>query len=155
MCLQARDAKCREDFAAELGRLLSSAASSAVRAAPLPSLAPDTDTAASSRRRRFSRSASLESRATAAAARSRSLDTEDTAAAASTDPAPQYRVLADYAPAAPGAGRQLQLCEGALVRLVKIGCAGWWFVRAQDGGEGWAPSTYLQLLPNTKTLDRK
>lgn len=154
MCLQARDAKCREDFAAELGRLLSSAASSAVRAAPLPSLAPDTDTAASSRRRRFSRSASLESRATAAAARSRSLDTEDTAAAA-TDPAPQYRVLADYAPAAPGAGRQLQLCEGALVRLVKIGCAGWWFVRAQDGGEGWAPSTYLQLLPNTKTLDRK
>ena len=154
MCLQARDAKCREDFAAELGRLLSSAASSAVRAAPLPSLAPDTDTAASSRRRRFSRSASLESRATAAAARSRSLDTEDTAAA-STDPAPQYRVLADYAPAAPGAGRQLQLCEGALVRLVKIGCAGWWFVRAQDGGEGWAPSTYLQLLPNTKTLDRK
>ena len=154
MCLQARDAKCREDFAAELGRLLSSAASSAVRAAPLPSLAPDTDTAASSRRRRFSRSASLESRATAAAARSRSLDTEDTAAAAS-DPAPQYRVLADYAPAAPGAGRQLQLCEGALVRLVKIGCAGWWFVRAQDGGEGWAPSTYLQLLPNTKTLDRK
>ena len=154
MCLQARDAKCREDFAAELGRLLSSAASSAVRAAPLPSLAPDTDTAASSRRRRFSRSASLESRATAAAARSRSLDTEDTAAAAS-DPSPQYRVLADYAPAAPGAGRQLQLCEGALVRLVKIGCAGWWFVRAQDGGEGWAPSTYLQLLPNTKTLDRK
>lgn len=154
MCLQARDAKCREDFAAELGRLLSSAASSAVRAAPLPSLAPDTDTAASSRRRRFSRSASLESRATAAAARSRSLDTEDTAAA-SSDPAPQYRVLADYAPAAPGAGRQLQLCEGALVRLVKIGCAGWWFVRAQDGGEGWAPSTYLQLLPNTKTLDRK
>ena len=154
MCLQARDAKCREDFAAELGRLLSSAASSAVRAAPLPSLAPDTDTAASSRRRRFSRSASLESRATASAARSRSLDTEDTAAAA-TDPAPQYRVLADYAPAAPGAGRQLQLCEGALVRLVKIGCAGWWFVRAQDGGEGWAPSTYLQLLPNTKTLDRK
>ena len=109
--------------------------------------------AASRRRRRFSRSASLESRATAAA-RSRSLDTEDTAAAAS-DPAPQYRVLADYAPAAPGAGRQLQLCEGALVRLVKIGCAGWWFVRAQDGGEGWAPSTYLQLLPNTKTLDRK
>ena len=154
MCLQARDAKCREDFAAELGRLLSSAASSAVRAAPLPSLAPDTDTAASSRRRRFSRSASLESRATAAAARSRSLDTEDTAAA-SSDPSPQYRVLADYAPAAPGAGRQLQLCEGALVRLVKIGCAGWWFVRAQDGGEGWAPSTYLQLLPNTKTLDRK
>ena len=154
MCLQARDAKCREDFAAELGRLLSSAASSAVRAAPLPSLAPDTDTAASSRRRRFSRSASLESRATAAAARSRSLDTEDTAPA-SSDPAPQYRVLADYAPAAPGAGRQLQLCEGALVRLVKIGCAGWWFVRAQDGGEGWAPSTYLQLLPNTKTLDRK
>ena len=36
-----------------------------------------------------------------------------------------FQVLGDYEPEA-GAGRELSLTEGEVVRLVKIGCAGWW-----------------------------
>ena len=96
---------------------------------------------------------------------------------------PLVQVLADYEAGA-GTSRELSLTEGEVVRLVKIGCAGWWWVnRAWSAGvmslssyheliilswgyhpryvkcgdrEGWAPSTYLQILPgNTKTLDRR
>ena len=35
------------------------------------------------------------------------------------------QVLGDYEPEA-GAGRELSLTEGEVVRLVKIGCADWW-----------------------------
>ena len=83
---------------------------------------------------------------------------------------PLVQVLADYE-AGPGTSRELSLTEGEVVRLVKIGCAGWWWVTEDDqqaswayhpryvkcgDREGWAPSTYLQILPgNTKTLDRR
>ena len=68
---------------------------------------------------------------------------------------PQYRVLADYNALS---GRELTMHEGEVVELVKIGCAGWWYVRlANDPNiEGWAPQTYLEKLPSKyRTLDRK
>ena len=39
---------------------------------------------------------------------------------------PQYRVLADYTALTT---REVNLTEGEVVELVKIGCAGWWYVR--------------------------
>ena len=77
----------------------------------------------------------------------RSLDSEapedggDEAEDEAEDRQPQYKVLvtsqhclwfslqvlADYEAGA-GAGRELSLTEGEVVRLVKIGCAGWWWV---------------------------
>ena len=39
---------------------------------------------------------------------------------------PQYRVLADCTALTT---RQVILTEGEVVELVKIGCAGWWYVR--------------------------
>ena len=68
---------------------------------------------------------------------------------------PLYKVLASYTAISP---REVGLEEGEMVSLIKIGCAGWWYVRmvASPDTEGWAPSTYLQLLPEiTKTLGRK
>ena len=67
---------------------------------------------------------------------------------------PLYKVLADYTALT---RRELGLEEGDVVCVIKVGCAGWWYVRRlTDGCEGWAPSTYLQLLPGgTKTLERK
>ena len=39
---------------------------------------------------------------------------------------PQYRILADYTALTQ---REVNLHEGEVVELVKIGCAGWWYVR--------------------------
>ena len=67
---------------------------------------------------------------------------------------PQYRVLADYTALT---GREVNLQEGEVVELVKIGCAGWWYVRlpGYSSAEGWAPSTYMEKLPaRYRTLDR-
>ena len=59
---------------------------------------------------------------------------------------PQYRVLADYTALT---AREVNLHSGEVVELVKIGCAGWWYVRlaGYHSGEGWAPSTYMEKLP--------
>ena len=65
-----------------------------------------------------------------------------------------YRVLADYSALS---DRELSMQEGEVVELVKIGCAGWWYVRlaGYHSGEGWAPSTYMEKLPaRYRTLDR-
>ena len=67
---------------------------------------------------------------------------------------PQYRVLADYTALT---SREVNLHEGEVVELVKIGCAGWWYVRftGYNVTEGWAPSTYMEKLPaRYRTLDR-
>jgi len=67
---------------------------------------------------------------------------------------PQYRVLADYTALT---AREVSLHEGEVVELVKIGCAGWWYVRlaGYNSAEGWAPSTYMEKLPaRSRTLDR-
>ena len=89
--------------------------------------------------------------------RSRSLDTEESEDKEMEEEKkpPLYKVLASYTAISP---REVGLEEGEMVSLIKIGCAGWWYVRmvACPDTEGWAPSTYLQLLPDiTKTLGRK
>ena len=58
---------------------------------------------------------------------------------------PQYRILADYTALTQ---REVNLHEGEVVELVKIGCAGWWYVKLANYPypEGWAPSTYLEKL---------
>ncbi|XP_073991103.1 guanine nucleotide exchange factor DBS-like isoform X4 [Rhodnius prolixus] len=58
----------------------------------------------------------------------------------------RYRVLADYAAVGHS---ELSMQEGDLVTLVKVGCAGWWYVRlygAMEGirKEGWVPAAYLE-----------
>ena len=44
--------------------------------------------------------------------------------------------------------REIDLSEDDVVELVKVGCAGWWYVRLSTYPypEGWAPSTYLEKL---------
>ena len=57
-----------------------------------------------------------------------------------------------------GTYRKRTESEGDSVHVIKIGCAGWWYVRltAYPFSEGWAPSTYLEKLPvRNKTLDRR
>ncbi|KZS15196.1 putative Guanine nucleotide exchange factor DBS [Daphnia magna] len=61
----------------------------------------------------------------------------------------RYVVLADYAPLGP---TEAGLREGDIVDLVRVGCAGWWYVRPSSVGntssqEGWAPSAYLETAP--------
>lgn len=37
--------------------------------------------------------------------------------------------------------------EGDIVELLKVGCAGWWFVKTIGSGiEGWAPAAYLESV---------
>ena len=49
---------------------------------------------------------------------------------------PQYCALADYSALT---SRELGLTQGEVVELVKIGCAGWWYVRRAQHPwtEGW------------------
>lgn len=71
------------------------------------------------------------------------------------NPFPKYRVLADYMAMT---SRELNLLQGEVVELIKIGCAGWWFIRHSNEKEssGWAPSTYLEKIHvrQCRTLDR-
>uniref|UniRef100_A0A146KXI3 Guanine nucleotide exchange factor DBS n=4 Tax=Lygus hesperus TaxID=30085 RepID=A0A146KXI3_LYGHE len=58
----------------------------------------------------------------------------------------RYRALADYTPFG---HNELPMKEGDLVTLLKVGCAGWWYVRLYGAGEnvrkeGWAPAAYLE-----------
>ncbi len=57
----------------------------------------------------------------------------------------RYIVLADYMALT---SREIDLSEDELVDLVKVGCAGWWYVRLTSYPylEGWAPSTYLEKV---------
>ena len=99
---------------------------------------------------RLTRSRSLESRRIGAALRSRSLDCaadrsspeiEDEEAVSGQ----KFMVLADYMALT---SREIDLAEDEVVELVKVGCAGWWYVRITTYPylEGWAPSTYLEKL---------
>ncbi|XP_037946156.1 guanine nucleotide exchange factor DBS-like [Teleopsis dalmanni] len=37
--------------------------------------------------------------------------------------------------------------EGEIIELLKVGCAGWWFVRVIDSNtEGWTPAAYLESI---------
>ncbi|KAK4316259.1 hypothetical protein Pmani_012567 [Petrolisthes manimaculis] len=56
----------------------------------------------------------------------------------------RFLVLADYN--AMG-GSEVSLREGDHVDLIKVGCAGWWYVRvAGTPYEGWAPAAYLERV---------
>ena len=57
----------------------------------------------------------------------------------------RYIALADYMALT---SREIDLTEDEVVELVKVGCAGWWYVRltTYPYPEGWTPSTYLDKL---------
>ena len=58
---------------------------------------------------------------------------------------PQYCALADYSALT---SRELGLTQGEVVELVKIGCAGWWYVRRAQHPwtEGWWVLLLLSLF---------
>ena len=59
-------------------------------------------------------------------------------------------VLADYMALT---SREIDLNEDEVVELIKVGCAGWWYVRITTlypYPEGWAPSTYLAKNDDVK-----
>ncbi|XP_008211520.1 guanine nucleotide exchange factor DBS isoform X2 [Nasonia vitripennis] len=61
-------------------------------------------------------------------------------------PAPggRYVALADYC--AMGQS-EVTMREGDNLELLKVGCAGWWFVKLIGAGiEGWAPASYLEPI---------
>ncbi|XP_014215398.1 guanine nucleotide exchange factor DBS-like isoform X2 [Copidosoma floridanum] len=61
-------------------------------------------------------------------------------------PAPggRYVALADYC--AMGQS-EVTMREGDQLELLKVGCAGWWFVKLVGAGiEGWAPASYLEPI---------
>ena len=64
-----------------------------------------------------------------------------------------YQALADYTALTT---RELNLHQGEQVELVKMGCAGWWYVRLlyYPFTEGWAPSTYLEKIHHNQTPAR-
>ena len=99
---------------------------------------------------RLTRSRSLESRRIGAALRSRSLDCAGDRSSPEAEEeeavsGQRYMVLADYMALT---SREIDLTEDEIVELVKVGCAGWWYVRITTYPylEGWAPSTYLEKL---------
>ncbi|XP_060536985.1 guanine nucleotide exchange factor DBS-like isoform X3 [Cylas formicarius] len=56
----------------------------------------------------------------------------------------RYVVLADYCAIG---NSEVNMREGDIVELMKVGCAGWWFVKVVGGTvEGWAPAAYLESL---------
>lgn len=56
----------------------------------------------------------------------------------------RYIALADYC--AVGSS-EVDMREGDIVDLLKVGCAGWWFVRVLGNStEGWAPASYLENI---------
>ena len=128
--------KSKEDFCYELGKLLDdkddTISVSSRQIAAFPSHSSNDLT--SSKRLRFTRSKSLESRGSKPVQRSRSLDDDDSEEASDKDyepmenKPPQYKVLADYS-APVNSHRELSLVQDEVVTLMKIGCAGWWFVR--------------------------
>ncbi|SPP75963.1 guanine nucleotide exchange factor DBS isoform X2 [Drosophila guanche] len=59
-------------------------------------------------------------------------------------PGSKFIALADYT--AMGHS-EVSMREGETVELLKVGCAGWWFVRILDvNSEGWTPSAYLESI---------
>ncbi len=98
---------------------------------------------------RLARSRSCDSaRAAARHLRSRSLGAHDSPLSEDEDDARRgdlFLALADYVALT---SRELHLSEDDAVELVKVGCAGWWYVRLVEYPyqEGWAPSTYLEKV---------
>ncbi|XP_046961599.1 guanine nucleotide exchange factor DBS-like isoform X4 [Vanessa cardui] len=104
-------------------------------------------------------------RAGAAPARAASCDAHDEPCW-STDPSDDDDDDAEHAPAvgcalvalsdytAVGAS-EVSLREGQHADLLKVGCAGWWYVRLAGGqGEGWAPAAYLDQRKTSRSSSR-
>lgn len=54
----------------------------------------------------------------------------------------RFIALADYCAVGHS---EVSMKEGDTVELLKVGCAGWWFVRVLDTNvEGWTPAAYLE-----------
>ena len=168
--LEAKTGKAKDDFALELRKIISKEKeNSTARLTRMSHSAVYNESlsttsgseSARSRRSQFGRSKSLDQEGNKNSYRSRSFDeyhekSSSEAELVDSDGCnfPKYKVLADYMALT---GRELKLHEGETVELIKIGCAGWWYVRivVYPFSEGWAPSTYLEKLPNRyKTLDR-
>ncbi|KAJ8926822.1 hypothetical protein NQ314_020670 [Rhamnusium bicolor] len=59
-------------------------------------------------------------------------------------PRGHYVALADYCAVG---NSEVNMREGDIVELLKVGCAGWWFVKVIGNSvEGWAPAAYLENL---------
>ncbi|CAH0695017.1 unnamed protein product [Spodoptera exigua] len=60
--------------------------------------------------------------------------------------------LSDYTAVGPS---EVSLREGQHAELLKVGCAGWWYVRLAGGqGEGWAPAAYLDQRKTSRSSSR-
>ena len=100
---------------------------------------------------RLTRSRSLETSKGRATLRSRSLDCAGDRSSPEADEdeeavsGQRFVVLADYMALT---SREIDLNEDEVVELIKVGCAGWWYVRitTYPYPEGWAPSTYLEKM---------
>ncbi|XP_022698752.1 guanine nucleotide exchange factor DBS-like [Varroa jacobsoni] len=58
-----------------------------------------------------------------------------------------YLALGDYSAVDVG---EASLCEGQTVQVMRVGCAGWWYVRGVDQTlEGWVPASYLGAVATT------
>ncbi|XP_046621316.1 guanine nucleotide exchange factor DBS-like isoform X1 [Neodiprion virginianus] len=59
-------------------------------------------------------------------------------------PGGRYIALADYCAVGES---EVTMHEGDSLELLKVGCAGWWFVKLISTGlEGWAPAAYLEPI---------
>ncbi|XP_023171660.2 guanine nucleotide exchange factor DBS isoform X6 [Drosophila hydei] len=59
-------------------------------------------------------------------------------------PGSKFIALADYT--AMGHS-EVSMREGEAIELLKVGCAGWWYVRVLDtNAEGWTPGAYLESI---------
>ncbi|XP_044741334.1 guanine nucleotide exchange factor DBS-like isoform X4 [Chrysoperla carnea] len=64
----------------------------------------------------------------------------------------KYVALADYNAIG---HNEVSIKEGDIFELLKVGCAGWWFVRfANSTKEGWAPAAYLEPISGKKNRYR-
>jgi len=169
--LEAKTRKAKEEFAGELRKCIAKAKensnkrTSHVSGSILNNETMSTTSGSESlksKRSHLGRSRSLDHEGKKEKQRSRSLDPFHDRSSSEAELVdcidstyPRYQVLADYMALT---ARELNLHEGEGVELIKIGCAGWWYVRLANYpySEGWAPSTYLEKLPDrNKTLDRR
>lgn len=168
--------KAKEDFAAELRKVIirqkdhqrnaqqrshgknvfyvDTASSASESSDPVVAAANAAAAAAAAHSSRLTRSRSLESGRGRNHLRSRSLDCAADRSSPEGDEEAvsghRYVVLADYMALT---SREIDLNEDEIVELVKVGCAGWWYVRitTYPYPEGWAPSTYLEKLMHPDT----
>jgi len=171
--LDAKTRKAKEDFAAELRKVIIKQkertvhrpiriSQSVVYNEQMSTTSGVSSESLRSRRSNFSHTRSLDLDNGRESSRSHSLDPHHDRSSSEADlmesprpTFPQYRVLADYTALT---ARELNLHEGEVVELVKIGCAGWWYIRltGYHSAEGWAPSTYMEKIPaRYRTLDRQ